>query len=106
VVETYVIRIGMRKKGHAPNQGDLRGTVEHVGSTTALVLRDRGFDDAAIAAALSFELEAIPVLVGVAEEKLAALTTTTSPCSGAVGECGRQPSVRVEKDIESIRGGR
>ena len=55
---------------------DRQSAIERLPQTyaTALVLRDRGFDDAAIAAALSLELEAIPVLLGVAEEKLAALT--------------------------------
>jgi hypothetical protein len=33
VIETYVIRIGIRAEGDAATgQGELRGTVEHVGS--------------------------------------------------------------------------
>jgi len=49
---------------------------------SALALRDRGFDDSAIAAALSLELEAVPSLLRVAEEKLAALADVDEPDPG------------------------
>jgi DNA-directed RNA polymerase specialized sigma24 family protein len=42
----------------------------------ALRLRGRGFDDDAIAAALTLQPEAVPVLLQLAEEKLAALVAT------------------------------
>ena len=60
---------------------DRQSAIERLPQThaSALVLRDRGFDDAAIAAALSLELEAVPGLLRVAEEKLAALTHHDEP---------------------------
>jgi hypothetical protein len=40
-METYVIRIGIRAEGEAAmSQGDLRGTVEHVGSGRREPFRD------------------------------------------------------------------
>jgi hypothetical protein len=41
VIETYVIRIGIRAEGDAATgQGELRGTVEHVGSGRRESFRD------------------------------------------------------------------
>ena len=70
---------------------------------SALLLRDRGFDDAAIAVALALELEAVPVFLGVAEEKLAALISTTTPSSCAVAECAMDTHPWTNYEIARLR---
>lgn len=51
---------------------------------SALRLRDRGFDDDAIARALSMAPDAVPAVLQLADEKLAAL----------LGQDGRRPAAR------------
>jgi hypothetical protein len=75
---------------------DRQSAIERLPQTyaSALALRDRGFDDAAIATTLSLELEAVPALLRVAEEKLAALTDENEPERGRGGQTSRSEAER------------
>jgi len=60
----------------------------------ALRLRGRGFDDEAIAAALSLPPEAVPELLRMADQKLAALVADSS--SGPARQAAASPARAAE----------